>query len=426
MKSSPVLPILLGLSLCSAGGAYLYLYLKNRKDKKDAKENDVNLYSPGISPSKHLGEIEIKFVLSNAVVPLVCGRNGAILKNIEERTGVIVRFNEKDDSNQYCTIRGNSEAARTAEKLIKKEASRPPTFTQEIQVPQSACGKIIGENNVIGEKKYVGLNLIILFFSGRCGESLDEICRQSFAKVWIDPGSRSEGNQRRVLITGNQEQVNTAKRLIEEKVREDEKCRKLLEENELKREPRVRSPPSSVADSLVPREVLPPTVEKLRPTGSDGQLEVYVSSVASPSKFWLQIVGSQSSELDFLVDAMTEFYSDPKNQEKHKIRKPYLGQKVAALFSLDSKWYRAEIISIQPNDYERGEVVLDLYFVDYGDSQYVKTHEVFELRTDFLSLRFQAIECFLANVEPYDSVDGKWDRDAISRFEELTHGSLNI
>lgn len=35
--------------------------------------------------------------------------------------------------------------------------------------------------------------------------------------------------------------------------------------------------------------------------------------------------------------------------------------------------------------------------------------------------RFQAIECFLAKVKP-KSNDDLWDQEAISRFEDLTHG----
>lgn len=41
----------------------------------------------------------------------------------------------------------------------------------------------------------------------------------------------------------------------------------------------------------------------------------------------------------------------------------------------------------------------------------------------FLLYRFQGIECFLANVKP-SNMDNKdlWGSEAISRFEDLTHG----
>lgn len=43
---------------------------------------------------------------------------------------------------------------------------------------------------------------------------------------------------------------------------------------------------------------------------------------------------------------------------------------------------------------------------------------MYELRTDFLRLHFQAIECFLARIDP---VGEKWSEEAIDRFEELSH-----
>lgn len=123
------------------------------------------------------------------------------------------------------------------------------------------------------------------------------------------------------------------------------------------------------------------------PNRLGGQMEVYVSAVASPARFWVQIVGSQIGKLDELTAEMTEYYSQIENQEKHRINDPYLGQIVAAMFQYDNKWYRATIVAIVPNDYDPRKVALDLYFLDFGDSIYVDPNDVFELRTDFLTLR---------------------------------------
>ncbi|XP_052871649.1 tudor and KH domain-containing protein homolog [Anopheles cruzii] len=156
-------------------------------------------------------------------------------------------------------------------------------------------------------------------------------------------------------------------------------------------------------------------------------MEVFVSAVVSPSKFFVQLVGPQSAELDALVDSMTEYYGQAPNRELHRIRKPYLGQIVSVEFNADNKWYRAEVSAILPNEYHPGEIVLDLYFVDYGDNQYTNPTEVYELRPDFLALRFQAIECFLAKVQPVHSnplsnpLEDNWDTQATDRFEELAH-----
>ena len=67
---------------------------------------------------------------------------------------------------------------------------------------------------------------------------------------------------------------------------------------------------------------------------------------------------------------------------------------------MDNRWYRGEVRAIEPNEQDVSESRVDLYYVDYGDSEYLKQRELFQLRTDFLTLRFQAIECNLANVKP--------------------------
>lgn len=361
----PVLPILLGLTLFGLSGALFYVYIKkNEEDQKSSKSSKTN------KPTKlEEKDIIVELTIKNDVAPIVVGRGGANLSSIQEKTGTSIVFREKDENNQICEIRGKIEAVKNATKLINLAASRPPIISEDIYVPQTACGKIIG----------------------RCGDSLQDICRKSCAKVSVESGDKGDGKTRRVIITGTQSQVNVAKSLIEEKVKEDIETRRIVEEMEAKREPRgsVRSPlPSTGLTPASSKESLQTRSEKLHSTSTDGQLEVYVSAVASPAKFWLQMVGPQSSELDILVDSMTEYYNNLENEELHKIAEPYLGQIVSAMFKFDSKWYRAEIVAILPNEFSPGDVVLDLYFVDYGDSEYIAPHEVRELRTDFLTLRF--------------------------------------
>uniref|UniRef100_A0A1B0D8U1 Uncharacterized protein n=1 Tax=Phlebotomus papatasi TaxID=29031 RepID=A0A1B0D8U1_PHLPP len=397
---APVLPMLLGISLCGISGALLYVYLRKRRDER----KPVNGAKAQIQEKERAAPtVSIEIVVRNDVVPLLVGREGGSLRAIEEKTKTKIAFREKDDSNQTCTIQGSPEAVKDAQKIVKQLASRPSTVVEKIPVPQSACGKIIG----------------------RCGEALQEITRKSQAKVSVESGDRGDGSRRIVLITGTQAQVNTAKLLIEEKVQEDAEARRLMEETQAKREPRLNhrgGSSNSSNSSLSPKEVIPPKAEKLRSTNSDGQMEVYVSAISSPGKFWVQMIGPQCAELDHLVTTMTDYYDQKANQELHRIREPYLGQIVAAVFKWDSKWYRAEVVAILPNEFNDGKVVLDIYFLDYGDSAYVETSEVYQLRPDFLTLRFQAIECFLANVKPA-SIDNspQWNARAIERFEELTH-----
>lgn len=403
--ATPALKLILGLGLCTVGGAMLYVYFKNRDEEEDELENITKSLSSttktGVPAQK---AVKIQMTISNEYIPLVVGRAGANLARIEERSKTTIRFRDKDDISKLCEIRGYPLAVKEAKEMIVKEIERSPIVKEEIFVPQSVCGKIIG----------------------RCGEAMQEICRQSMAKVSVDSGGRNGGShKRRIVITGNRSQVNIARKLIEEKIQEDEELKKSIEDVELTREPR-RSPTNSMSSSIyssqtsLNSQMLSPR-EKLCTSEYEKPLEVYVSAIATPGKFWVQLIGPQTKKLDNLVKELTDYYNVDENREMHRISEPYLGQIVAAVFKYDGKWYRAEIVGILPNEYNANEVVLDLYFVDYGDSEYCAPHEVFELRTDFLTLRFQAIECYLANIKSTSPTDPEsWDQQSIIRFEELT------
>lgn len=299
-----VIPVAAGIL---SVGALIYLYIRRRE--KDKKKDD-----------KSSDEV-LEFIVKNQQVPAIVGRNSVVLKSIEEKTKTQIKFRESDENNQICSIKGKESDVAEAKKLIDIEASKPCVITDELLVPISSCGKL----------------------EGYSGSFLHEICSKSVSKVWVDPGSRKNlAENRRVLITGTEEQVALAKKLIEEKIKDvPEMSNSEEKKEEFKREPRLASPSqyasnSSITATELPRDLLLPSPEKLK--NNEGQLEVFVSAVNSPSRFWVQLVGPQSTELDFLVDAMTEYYNQKENQELHQIREPYLGQIVAAMFFSDNKW----------------------------------------------------------------------------------------
>jgi len=75
-------------------------------------------------------------------------------------------------------------------------------------------------------------------------------------------------------------------------------------------------------------------------------------------------------------------------------------QLVAAPFMYDKKFYRAQVTDVNKSGEGMEGTTLGLYYVDYGDSGVAPLSETFALRTDYLKLRFQAIECILARVKP--------------------------
>ncbi|XP_061394815.1 tudor and KH domain-containing protein homolog [Musca vetustissima] len=413
LANTPTFKLILGFGLCTLGGAMLYAYFKQRdEDDEDQKQDTtrnhsqkpkaISRQSSQTASKQAQKEVKLEFKISNEHVPLIAGRQGANLKSIQDRTQTTIHFRDKDDTHKLCEITGHPDNVKEARSILLKEIERSPIVKEEIYVPQSVCGKIMG----------------------RCGEAMQEICRISLAKVSVDAGVRS-ANTRRITITGNRQQVNIARKMIEDKIEEDENLRRAVEEVEQKREPR-RSPANSVNSSMYSSQTslsshLPPREKLMAARNDEKPMEVYVSAIASPAKFWVQLIGPQTKKLDDLVANMTAYYSNAENRAMHQIHEPYLGQIVATVFKHDNKWYRAEVVGILPNQYNPNEVVLDLYFVDYGDSEYVLPHEIFELRTDFLTLRFQAVECFLANVKSTLISDPQtWEPQSIEFFEDFT------
>lgn len=259
MKSAVVLPFAAGIL---GVGALIYIFYRQRdKDKKKKTTTNNNDDNNGMSVLNDTIET-LEFKVSNNQVPLVVGRNSLTLKSIEDKTGTTIRFREGDEENQICSIKGKPANVKNAKELIDIEGAKPSVITEELMVSTTSCGKI----------------------EGYCGTVLSDICQKSSAKVWIDPGTRKvQGENRRVLITGTAEQVELAKKLIDEKMKEPApQTEPVSDEQKKSPRPSPYASNSSITTTESPREVMLPSPEKLK--SNDSQLEVFVSAVSSPSR----------------------------------------------------------------------------------------------------------------------------------------------
>ena len=126
---------------------------------------------------------------------------------------------------------------------------------------------------------------------------------------------------------------------------------------------------------------------------------VFLSST-DPSKFYVQKVGPQSIELDRLAEDMSDYYEVEANRINCAMPEVEEGDIVAARFSSDNKWYRARVVVVASDDYDESLTEVDVDFVDFGDYERMLKSEVCKLLPEFLKLKFQAIDCSLAHVEP--------------------------
>ncbi|XP_023069512.1 tudor and KH domain-containing protein isoform X2 [Piliocolobus tephrosceles] len=296
---------------------------------------------------------------------------------------------------------------------------------------------------------------------GRQGANIKQLRKQTGARIDVD--TEDAGDERVLLISGFPVQ-----HLILEKVSEDEELRKRIAHSAETRVPRkqpisvrreditepggagepglwkntsssmepaaplVTPPPKGGGDMavVVPKEGSweKPSDDSFQKSGAqaipemsmfeipspdfsfhaDEYLEVYVSASEHPNHFWIQIIGSRSLQLDKLVNEMTQHYENsvPEDLTVH------VGDIVAAPLPTNGSWYRARVLGTLENGN------LDLYFVDFGDNGDCPLKDLRGLRSDFLSLPFQAIECSLARIAPSGD---QWEEEALDEFDRLTH-----
>ncbi|KAK9887842.1 hypothetical protein WA026_000151 [Henosepilachna vigintioctopunctata] len=389
MITSKPVTIAIGLSLC---GLSLYLFYKFlKKDEEDDYEDTF------IKASK-FKVLEVK--VPKELVREFIGRNGKNIKNFQEVSGARIYFkNNEEKTDRICVIKGSVDSCHIAEHLIRDFIDDAPVIeSEDLWIPRAATGKIIG----------------------RSGENITDMQCKSGAKISVLPDESPNLEQVKVKIVGTREQIILAKSLVNEKLQEMKEFNSKLESSLSKREPRMPLKSSSKSGSVDNSKAsCSQKNERMSPIlgQQDSPFEVYVSALVHPSRFWIQIVGPKATKLDQLVEEMSDYYSKPESKIVHTLESITKGDLVAAIFQYDNKWYRAEVLNVI-KDSETNEDRAELYFVDYGDSDMVPVSEIYELRTDFLQLHFQAIECFLANVEP---VDGEWCEEAVDMFEEWTH-----
>ncbi|GIY18501.1 tudor and KH domain-containing protein [Caerostris darwini] len=318
----------------------------------------------------------------------VLGRGGQNIKSIREKTKARITFDDIDTESTLVTIQGLPESAEEAANLINDIVSnRHACITKEIVLQENVTDSVWKNINCIRQ-----------------------IC--DFTKARITFEFRSSSNNRdsevKIFIKGNKEEVQSAVELVDE----------LIAEVEVNTSKQIH-----VAGWALPENLPLPTttfghrnlqVEKLIPSSSDGYQEMYVSAVENPNKFWIQIAGSKSTQLDKLVTEMTEFYNDGKNKEKFRLNNINVGDIVAAYFD-DKSWYRAQIMKVSDED---DEEKIRVFYLDFGDCANLSSDLVCLLKSDFLSIAFQAIECSLPDVAP---IDKEWTVEAIEDFERMVY-----
>jgi A-kinase anchor protein 1 len=157
-----------------------------------------------------------------------------------------------------------------------------------------------------------------------------------------------------------------------------------------------------------------------------------ISAVVAPNHVFLQqITHPTYPSLARLDHCMAQCYNEFVTPE---LPRPVQANMICAAPSMDG-WFRAKIVAVYPpssvvsvGDFETvandavstqvhqtavtGDIIaveeedyeVDICFVDYGGYSRVMASSLRQIRADFMSLPFQAIECLLANVGPVNGM----------------------
>ena len=130
----------------------LYLWYRRRRGLEFLEEEEEfdRVEENETIASANQRTVEVK--VPRSVVGAIIGKSGANIKRIEKESGARVHLIDENEGAKNVSgerivfIQGEREMARRAEILIKKIIAEQPVIrTEEVYVPQRACGRLIGK-----------------------------------------------------------------------------------------------------------------------------------------------------------------------------------------------------------------------------------------------------------------------------------------
>ncbi|ESN93761.1 hypothetical protein HELRODRAFT_103283 [Helobdella robusta] len=266
-------------------------------------------------------------------------------KNRRNSTG---SFLAKRTSSTATTTNNNNNNKTTSN---NNNSNSNSITTRTFDFPSDLCGRLIGKQ----------------------GRNVGVMKKKSGADICVKPKIYSTEYQT-VWVQGTQQQITKAIHLIRKKFTE-------------KKFPNVDY---SRCTPDVP--LLSPTLVQLSmPVGVP--LEVLVTNVVSANHIFLHQVSHPTfTNLRKLTLDMSKCY-DLERDVPGLPRPIEIG--VVCVVPLYGYWYRCQVVQVYP-DADNCDVKL----VDYGGYIVVSATTLKQIRSDFMNLPFQAIECYLANVIP--------------------------
>jgi len=252
-------------------------------------------------------------------------------------------------------------------------------MSYQFHIPDYLCGKLIGQNGIYIKKlkEECRCNIILKETEGTKPKKAGKIKKGRNGRQQQQNSSQGQGEHKVCSIEGTRASIDKCLDIVKQKFFEhrDEVS---FEQVNASKGSSLSMHTGSVSLSL-----------------AEGCMhEVFVSSIVGGGHVFLQQPYHPTFHaLERLDACMAKLYS---SSQCPALPSP-LPVNTVCVAAYEGGWYRCQVVSVDETSQQ-----CDIKYLDYGGYHTLPIDDLRQIRTDFLSLPFQAIECYLANISPKD------------------------
>ncbi|XP_064620259.1 A-kinase anchor protein 1, mitochondrial-like isoform X2 [Lineus longissimus] len=290
-------------------------------------------------------------------------------------------LNNSDSVSEASEVSNDSgKGASVAENhLINLQMNGETHITYQFAFPSELCGRMVGKH----------------------GRNINEIKDRSGAQITLLRQPFTKDAQV-CCLEGTETEIQLALEIIKKRFPSD-------------RFPKINYDQIDTQHPPAQSPVLSPDLMQLKlPAGVSS--DAIVSSMVDVSHVFLQQPTHPSfPSLERLNQYMNTCYT--QDLTVPPLPKPVEGGVICAAPIMDG-WYRAQVMTVTEDESE-----CDIKFLDYGGYSRVTIADLRQIRSDFMTLPFQATECYMANIAPLADEE-VFSIESAAILEELTQGHL--
>jgi len=295
----------------------------------------------------------------------------AIVENNKSTKKLNGQLNNNQNNNRSNHHNNNKSHQRPRSRQASKENDTSSNIITEywFEMPKQLCGLFIGKN----------------------GSNINGTMKQSNTLIQLKDHPTAL-DQSLCMIRGREHEINEALSIIRSRF-------------PVKKFPQVTLKPTN--PNIIQLEPVSQNCSLILPEGIN--LDVLVSDFITPNHLFLQQPTHPTfMHLQRLNDMMNSTY---KFEETPHVDELHVG--IICAVQRDD-WYRAIVTNFDQNN-----CVVRL--LDYGSQMTVAKKDIRQVKRDFMSIPFQATECFLAHVQP---INGVWSPQSYEFLREITKNQI--